>query len=734
MKTTRILIGLLLALVLTTSCDRDEGPYFDFVQAFTSARADHLIGFKGVLGSDAAVPFVIRPTQFDQNAGVVRFPAGRPGGLEFLLFRQQDVRVTLEGRLQDAKHADLSFVVNEKPLETAELTSGFATLEVTIPASQTRVGRNDFIFGCEQASEWRTASFESVQAEPSLEVTESQARLDLPFGSIVDYPVVGKEPGSMRLSIEAWTEPGAPQLASGSWELKLTLTSDHGKEVGQWSLGEVGRHTLELPEFSGYHILSLSLQGHQPLPGQLGLVLTGRAPEKDLPDTEEGLNPPLATKPNVILFVIDTLRADYLQPYGSSFPNSPHLQEFCKDAILYQNCMAPAPWTKPSVATLITALSPAEHGVLGFADKLAEEHVTLAEVLAESGYHNYAVVNNGLLNPMFGYDQGYAEYRMVDAETTATRQFTFALEQYKENLRDPFLFYLHVLDPHMAYRPTLPVRKQFFREFGLEVGPAGWGASGLDNDQILKFVKQSRRAPAAVVNWKTDVIKALYNGEIAESDRGFGRMVEWLKQEGLYKDSLIVVTSDHGEEMMDRGAVGHLTTLHQEMIHVPLMIKMPGNVGGGSVVPEPCQLSNVTPTILATTVGGEPIQPGATTLKQKTAQSPSEPIFFGADVGQDAVLVRQGERNYRVHSEGVRLGGWVMARYFSSTRKSGPLSLYDLESDPKELQDLLWEHPALSLYLESLLRRQRTATGTVKIPREEEAELRQILESLQYLE
>lgn len=710
-------------------------PSLDLVRAYPTARTKHLMGFQGSLGSDAVVPFVATAMDIDMKAGVVKSSGGVQTGLKYILFRPQEVKVELEARLKEAKRGTAGFEANGQTLESGELTDSWTRLEFTVPASASQIGPNELLFSCDEAAIWRQGAFTTTLPQPMLETSVESAELRMPFGAVADYPIAPGTFSSVELRIDEWTDPGAPRLAPGTWELQVELTDDGGESVGSWSYQDTGHHVLELPAISGYSILSLSLRADQTLPGQRGITLDGESPpsEARVPDLE--LNPDEAIKtgrPNVFLFVVDTLRADYLQAYGSSLPFSPNLLEFTKDAIVYENCMAPSPWTKPSMATLHTSLSPAQHQVLDFADKLSEDHLTVAEVLSKAGYRTRAVVNNGLLNPSFGYGQGFDEYRMVDPTTTGSGMVHFSMNQMDKLGEGPFFLYLHLLDPHTPYSPPDDLRQFAFRHFGLDVSPKDWGATGLDDKQVRDFLEEvgyGRKRPEP----EGEVIKALYCGDIAEADRAFGYLVKRLKDKGLYDDSLIIVTADHGEEMLDHGSVGHLSSLYQELVRVPLLVKMPKGKGAGARVSAVCELSNVAPTILAQAIGIVALPGSGQTLEARASDPSLKPVFFGTDVGEDAREMGQGERNYRVFSQGVRLGDWVLTRYISSTRRLGPLSLFNLQQDTGEKNDVYWNHPALALHLESLLNQNRSVRVDTDLPAEEEAELRKVLQSLQYL-
>lgn len=722
----KLLIFLMGALLLI-GCRQHSSSSWDPVEAYPSARTNQLVGFQGRLGTDASVPFMACNPVYDHASGVIKLGPGQQGALSFLAFHPVDVEVSLEGRLLEGKANSVIIELNEQAIDEVVLTNQWKLLKFTLPAYKVRQGRNVLGFRCDKKTEWHEASFISDLPQPLAGKGDAGPLLKLPFGAVLDYPVRDLRSSVLSVDVQPWTQPGAPSLED--WRLRLTLQDNTGKELEQWTIQEFGQPELQLPELPGYGILTLSLEGPDLLPGQLGLLLGGQAletpPDSPRQTPREGAHPP-AAPPNVILFVIDTLRADYLQPYGYPLPTSPHLQEFRKDAILYEDCIAPAPWTKPSVATLITGLPPSEHTVIDFADRLPDQLHTLAERLQEGGYFCRAVVNNGLLDALFGYGQGYQDYYRVKDGTLGTTQVEWTLDRMKDR-QSPFFLHLHLLDPHTPYRPSEVNREKMFEAFELTLEPGEWGATGIEVDEVFGL---NRAAGKGIdLARKTKIVQALYCGGIADADDGFGLLVSWLKENNLYDDSLIIVTSDHGEEMMDHGSVGHLTSVYQELIRVPLLVKFPGNKEAGTSVRGLRELRQIVPTILETALGSQALEESMRTLQEPAPY----PIFYGADVGRDATLVNQGERDYHVSVEGVRLEEMALARYYSSTRQFGPLVLYNLQTDPQERNNLLWQQPALSLYLSSLLKGNQPPQESSKVGEAREQELREILRSLQYL-
>ena len=715
---------LLVFALLATACGQNVVSSWDPVEQFPNARTVHLIGLNDRLGSDAAMPFLGGNPTLHHESGTADFQT--QGEINFFLFHQQAVKVKLEGRSD--KTSQIEFLVNGHRLKKAEISAEWSRFELELPVAATLQGKNKLEFRFPGTTTWRQVAFETAEPRPQITEGPGLASLQLPFDAILDYPVSEDSSGSVELDVEPWVEEGAPAIES--WQLELEFKNEQGERIVSRMVHSEGDKSVQFPTLPPYSMLTLRATSPDRLPGQFGLIVKGKPPvlAQAAPTTAKNLPAP-AKPPTIVLFVVDTLRADYLQPYGFPHPTSPRLMEFRKDAVLYRECLAPSPWTKPSMATLVTGLPPEEHGVLDFADRLSDDSTTLAETLSEAGYQCRAWVNNGLLDADFGYAQGYQTYSLVPAPTSGPKQVGDALESLKLSDTAPSFLYFHLLDPHTPYIPSPKNRKKMLEEFGLSTKKGEWGSAGLEQTEVSRFIAQLAAGSKPELIHRGEVVRALYSGCVADSDEAFGLLTDWLKQNNLYDNALIVVTSDHGEELMDHGSVGHLTTLYRELVRVPLLVKFPQNRRAGDTVEDLCQLSQVGPTMLETALGSEALPTQLIPLEQ----SEDSPIYLGADVGRDAVRVQQGDRNYHIHIEGVRMDSLVLSRYFSSTRRLMPIQLFDLEKDEREVEDLTWQRPGLTLFLSAVLRRNRLAREAVKVQGDDAEKLRKTLKTLQYL-
>lgn len=298
---------------------------------------------------------------------------------------------------------------------------------------------------------------------------------------------------------------------------------------------------------------------------------------------------------NVLLVIVDTLRADKLGCYGNERGLTPRLDGLAAQGLVFEHASAHAPWTLPSTASLLTSLLPRQHGAGGRVPEftaLGDEVETLAERFGDAGYRTATIANVIFLGPLFGLTRGFEHVdvqsfednvRMRPAEATTAAALAW-LDQADDR---PFFMLVHYFDPHAVYDPPQPFRRRFAdpkdREGGLRFGTreqmVGLRTGAFDPGPGLV-----RRA------------EALYDGEIAYTDEQVGRLLDGLVERGLDDSTLIVFTSDHGEEFREHGGLEHGHSLYSELLHVPLIVRAPGvragrvasSVGHVDVAPTVC--------------------------------------------------------------------------------------------------------------------------------------------------
>ncbi|MHC4160018.1 MAG: sulfatase, partial [Planctomycetota bacterium] len=289
---------------------------------------------------------------------------------------------------------------------------------------------------------------------------------------------------------------------------------------------------------------------------------------------------PSSTKPqkNVILIVLDTVRADRLGCYGNTYGITPEIDSFAQESVLFENAFSHAPWTLPSIASLLTSSHPAQHGASGFLGSfttLKPDAVTLAEVFRSAGAETGAITNVFFLSEKFGMTQGF---KTTDAYTSHSNRDTrragpttsSALRWIDLHKNKPFFLFLHYFDPHLVYDPPQPFRRQFADSPDCNTTDFIFGTV---ND--MSQLRRNQTAPSPDI---VDRLEKLHNGEVAYTDSEVGKLIEGISQRGLDQNTIIVITSDHGEEFLDHGGFEHGHTLYNELLHVPLIIRDPNTM------------------------------------------------------------------------------------------------------------------------------------------------------------
>jgi arylsulfatase A-like enzyme len=399
----------------------------------------------------------------------------------------------------------------------------------------------------------------------------------------------------------------------------------------------------------------------------------------------------------VILIGVDTLRADRLSCYGYAESETPHIDALAADGLRYAEMTTQASWTKPSFATIFTSLYPSSHTATGKPHRLPLAVTTLAEVLAAGGYHTGGYADNPSISPAFGFDQGFADYLYLEpsylflgnesASQTALYQILrrvwamlsgqriyvqnfyqdaavvnrHALDWLQANKGTRFFLFLHYMDPHDPY---------------LEHPYNGVGharASDQNPDPAL--------APT---------LSRLYDGEVRYLDEHLGQLFDWLRDEGLYDDALIVLTADHGEEFQEHGGWWHGQTLYQEQIAVPLIVKLPGNAQAGSVVTDLTRSLDIAPTILD--VVGVPA-PDAM-MGQSLVGDAEPPAYAFAEEDHEGNVL---------HTLRTPTHKLILANA-DNPRGLPTEELFDLSADPREQQNLFAAQAEQAQALRQVLR------------------------------
>jgi uncharacterized protein (TIRG00374 family) len=446
------------------------------------------------------------------------------------------------------------------------------------------------------------------------------------------------------------------------------------------------------------------------------------------PEPARPLSADLQGRPNIVLIGIDALRADRLSCYGYDQQTSPNMDALATEGVLYRNMLSQSSWTRPSFATILTSLYPSSHTAVSKVSRLPQSALTLAEVLQKAGYRTGGFADNINIAPIFGFGQGFDSYTYLEpvlplgaSDTSselalyqaarrgyyllvgeqvwvqeyyqdAATVTTAATEWLAAHRGERFFLFLHYMETHDPY---------------MEHPYNGVG-----------YARASDQNPDPAL---APTFSALYDGEVRYVDEYIGELFAFLKEAGLYEDTLIVLTADHGEEFQEHGGWWHGQTLYEEQIRVPLIIKYPGRARAGTVVEEYARSLDIAPTVVDVAALSIPGVWQGRSLWSDT----EPPAYFFAEEDLEGNVIRA-----------VQQGDYKLILTNRDNPRGLPAeALYNLDRDPGEHDNRVQEEAGWAATLrevlgraqaEALAQRLRAEQGTI----DEEAE--ELLRKLGY--
>lgn len=423
---------------------------------------------------------------------------------------------------------------------------------------------------------------------------------------------------------------------------------------------------------------------------------------------------PAAASPPIIWVTIDTLRADHMSVYGYPVPTTPHLEEFARTATLFRNAVAPSNTTAQSVPSLLGGITPYRHGGVSESRRLREDVLLIPEMLQQNGYETVAQSANHWVSPRYGMAQGFEDFRLYNTDNElvlydvmklAMRLAPWQVFRLREHLpsyayvpiasmlsdtgeilrtRDrgrPLFLYMQPVDPHGPYQPPL----RYVRTDG-----------AFRHEDYVSY--WDLKAGVKVTDGQRAAIRALYDGAIAYTDAQMGDLFDLLRSRDLFDQALIVVTSDHGEQFEEHGLWRHSNSLYQQLLHVPLMIKYPGQ-HEARVIDAPVGTIDVVPTVMRTLGLACPTCEGRPLQEAEHGGDPSRALF-SYFMDHDEV---------RPVFAGVTTDGWKLVR----SRKHDVVTeeLFHVRDDPEDTHDELATHPEVAARLAGLISTYEAASG-----------------------
>lgn len=423
-----------------------------------------------------------------------------------------------------------------------------------------------------------------------------------------------------------------------------------------------------------------------------------------LPAAEEGA-------PNILLLVLDTVRARSLGLHGGDPAVSPALDGLAGTSVVFDLAMATSPWTLPSHGSLFTGLLPHELSV-GWTDPLDDAEPTLAEELASRGYATAGFVANlSYTARPFGLDRGFARYEdfpvsfgqmvlstSIGRTVTTIDWLRAVLDRHEllnrktaadinENFLDwaddrpdrPFFAFLNYFDAHEPYEPPADIWNEVAPGYRREtIGHRHNLLRGVNARRLEKWQMPSVHVPLEL---------ALYEGAIRSLDREIGRLVEELEARGLLDNTVVVITSDHGEHFGEHGLFEHGQSLYQAAIHVPLIVRPAGGLAGGRRVARPVSIRDIPSTLLAMAGDDDAAFPGSS-LRPTWSDDPAEraaatPSLAFAELARGLV-----EQPWYPIGAGLEMQSVLSGSLYYICNPDASEELFDLATDPGESDNL----------------------------------------------
>jgi arylsulfatase A-like enzyme len=439
-------------------------------------------------------------------------------------------------------------------------------------------------------------------------------------------------------------------------------------------------------------------------------------------------------RPDILLVSVDSLRHDHLGCYGYARKTSPAIDRLAEEGARFDQAVATTSWTLPSHAAIFTGLYDSAHGLVDNGLRLGENQITLAEALRDAGYRTAGFYGGPYLHPTFGLGQGFDHYQScmtalpadagddeVRAESRADVGVTHrevtgprTVEEVARWLRTvddaPIFLFVHLWDVHYDYLPPPEYVEMFDADYRGDLDA---------RDLMLNPSIHSEMAARDLEH-----LVALYDAEIRFTDDTIAGILEALGERGRLDETLVVVTSDHGEEFFEHGFKGHARTLFDEVVRVPLVIRWPGRVTPGRVIANQTRTIDLMPTLL----GAAGVEPPAHVQGRDLA-----PLLAGESLSPEPALTElllDGRQMRALRTPAFKVFDQGPDR---------PQAVFDLAADPAETTPLpvegeVWVRAAGRLAVEIEVAgeiRRSIAAGADEIVLDDETRRR--LESLGYL-
>ena len=601
-----------------------------------------------------------------------------------------DLQMTLVMR-GVAPRQRLSVFVNEKPASTIEVGNELAAYDVTLPASALSLGENRVRLTFRNAAaiaggKRAAAAIERIEIGPARALgidagaTEERAfPQPAPAGFAGTKKMALSIPEASRLSYYLQVPAKAKlALSYASAQPKVTIevrvAGDRAQPVVLFQ-GPAGQHftdaAWDLEAFAGEAVrIDLVSRGGGVAWGDPRLMVPGAAPAP----------PAKKTFDRIYVWMIDTLRADKVSAYNPKTDvQTPNYGAFAGDATRFAWLQVPGTWSLPSQASMLTGVYPSVHKATEHESKISAQIAFAPEILKKAGFRTALFSSNGYVSSKWGFGRGFDENRNFVRENLpngADYLWATAKKWILPAKAKRQFVYLAVIEPHVIYNPKKEFLKLYWdKPYGGPIKPV------LTGIQLGKI----KQGTLKVNDTDKAYLEALHNAEITQSDTVFGTFIEDLKAAGLYDTSAVIVISDHGDEFWDHGDCGHAQGPHQELVHVPFMIRAPGLLPAGRVVQTDVEAMDLAPTLLDLA--------GIAAPDSMQGQSVLPIVFDETGQGPATSMTQNGTT-----ARGIKSGRYRLIH--SGARR---IELFDEIEDPREHVDLFAKRPVALRQMRNVL-------------------------------
>jgi arylsulfatase A-like enzyme len=408
-----------------------------------------------------------------------------------------------------------------------------------------------------------------------------------------------------------------------------------------------------------------------------------------------GAPPAEKPRPNVILISLDTVRRDAVGVYGSvESARTPEIDRFAETSVRFDQAWAPVPYTLPSHMSLFTGLHPVTHGVAGRDHVLSKEIPTLGELAASGGYRTIGLVSNIWMKGHFGFDRGFDHYERVRFGLSYADRINKRLFELLDRAGDadrPLFAFLHYIDAHSDYDKAgsnlLPYYAPPERLAEIGLSPESTEFCDDEGNCGTGFLTAANKTGRPIDPDVIERLHDLYRIGVEALDHEIGALLDGLERRDLLDSSIVVITSDHGEEFREHGRFVHAQP-YAESLAVPLLVRFPGGAHAGTVVDDPVELADLMPS-LVTAMGLE-------VPSHVPSRDLFSPIASGDGLSHSRILGVDKNRKKRF---ALRDGSSTFIHDLATSE----IELYDRSTDPGEIVNLVGTEPDRAAELDAHL-------------------------------